>query len=76
MEAVIGDTQQEGCLLSLKEDKREMGGVRRGEMDDEWERGKMNIEGQHSGKRQTAVLLYTVTKYFFRLVPAHHLSIM
>lgn len=28
-------------------------------MDDEWERGKMNIEGQHSGKRQTAVLLYS-----------------
>lgn len=26
MEAVIGDTQQEGCLLSLKEEKREMGG--------------------------------------------------
>lgn len=25
MEAVIGDTQQGGCLLSLKEDKREMG---------------------------------------------------
>lgn len=23
VEAVIGDTQQEGCLLSLKEDKRE-----------------------------------------------------
>lgn len=24
MEAVIGDTQQEGCLLSLKEEKREV----------------------------------------------------
>lgn len=41
MEAVIGDTQQEGCLLSLKEEKREMGGERRRETDNERERGKI-----------------------------------
>lgn len=56
MEAVIGDTQQGGCLLSLKEEKEEKrdGGVRRREMNNERERGKIrgrwidegNVQGE------------------------------
>lgn len=37
VEAVIGDTQQEGCLLSLKEDKRER---RRSEKEADWQEWK------------------------------------
>lgn len=37
MEAVIGDSQQEGCLLSLKEDRRET--------EEREERGRRKIRG-------------------------------